>query len=103
NQLNALYRVSEGSENALVEIIARIIDMVMFNLPVDYEVDVTRRDKIYIPVVKAKIPLNNESFEEVEEFVHALLILQENLRPQNGVIVNLQSIVNSFQKNRGKR
>ncbi|RIB16507.1 hypothetical protein C2G38_2189764 [Gigaspora rosea] len=34
--------VSEGSENALVEIIARIIDMVMFNLPVDYEVDVTR-------------------------------------------------------------
>ncbi|CAG8748008.1 10472_t:CDS:2, partial [Dentiscutata heterogama] len=48
--------------------------------------------KYYLPVVKAKIPLDNESFEEVEEFVHALLILR------NGVIVNLQNIVNSFQK-----
>ncbi|CAG8670746.1 8314_t:CDS:2 [Funneliformis mosseae] len=42
--------------------------------------------------IAAKIPLGKESVEEVEEFVHALLVLR------NGVIVNLQSIVNSFQK-----
>lgn len=48
--------------------------------------------KYHLPVIKAKIPLDKESVEEIEEFVHALLVLQ------NGVIVNLQSIVNSFQK-----
>ncbi|CAG8716157.1 9225_t:CDS:2, partial [Racocetra persica] len=189
-KLNALNRGSEGSENTLVEIIALLIDMAMFYLPVDYEVEVTRSErqsiasknrkvqqkkgargnkpdlmfraylrqkweeivffesgkwdsdedkirhdhsklvqfcldgskelvkkctkevfhqnyigfgvniagkyleihglikesgiKYYLPVVKAKIPLDNESFEEVEEFVHALLILR--------------NIVNSFQK-----
>ncbi|CAG8642850.1 13026_t:CDS:2 [Ambispora gerdemannii] len=174
-KLNALRRVSRGSENTLVEIIARMIDMTMHHLPVDYEVEVTRaecqstasknrktqqkngsrgdkpdlmfrahlrqkweeivffesgkwdanEDKIrhdhnklvqlcldgskelvrrctkeiffqsYIGFgvnIAAKIPLGKESVEEVEEFVHALLTLR------NGVIVNLQSIVNSFQK-----
>lgn len=197
-KLNALRRVSRGSENTLVEIIARLIDMAMHHLPVDYEVEVTRAErqstasknrkaqqksgsrgdkpdlmfrahlrqkweeivffesgkwdanedkichdhnklvqlcldgskelvrkcsketfyqsyigfgvniagkyieihglikekgvKYHLPVVKAKIPLGKESVEEVEEFVHALLTLR------NGVIVNLQSIVNSFQK-----
>ncbi|CAG8813948.1 16793_t:CDS:2, partial [Racocetra persica] len=40
---------------------------------------------------KAKIPFNMESVKEIEEFVHALLILR------NGVIVNLHCLVNSFQ------
>lgn len=41
-KLNALQRVSGRSENTLVEIIARLIDMAMYHLPVDYKVDVTR-------------------------------------------------------------
>ncbi|CAG8692548.1 3476_t:CDS:2, partial [Funneliformis mosseae] len=48
--------------------------------------------KYYLPVVKAKIPFDKESVKEIEEFVHVLLVLR------NGIIVNLQSIVNSFQK-----
>ena len=44
-RLNALRRVSEGSENTLVEIIARLIDMAMYHLPVDYEVEVTRAER----------------------------------------------------------
>ncbi|CAG8446629.1 10665_t:CDS:2 [Funneliformis mosseae] len=48
--------------------------------------------KYHLPVVKSKIPLGKETVDEVEEFVHSLLVLQ------NGLIVNLQAIVNSFQK-----
>ena len=44
-KLNALQRVSGGSENTLVEIIARLIDMVMYYLPVDYEVEITRAER----------------------------------------------------------
>jgi len=32
--------------------------------------------KYHLPVVKAKIPLDKETFEEVEGFVHALLVLR---------------------------
>ncbi|CAG8653609.1 7423_t:CDS:2, partial [Funneliformis mosseae] len=41
-KLNALQRVSEGSENMLVEIIALLIDMVMYHLPVYYDIEVTK-------------------------------------------------------------
>src|SRR5881275_40131 len=44
-KLNALQRVSGGSENTLVEIIARLIDMAMYHLPVDYEVEITRTER----------------------------------------------------------
>ena len=44
-KLNALQRVSEESENTLVEIIACLIDMAMYHLPVDYEVKVTRAER----------------------------------------------------------
>ena len=44
-RLNVLRRVSEGSENTLVEIIVRLIDMAMYHLPVDYEVEVTRAER----------------------------------------------------------
>ncbi len=44
-KLNALQRVSGGSENTLVEIIARLIDMAMYHLPVDYEVEITRAER----------------------------------------------------------
>ncbi|CAG8477412.1 8167_t:CDS:2 [Acaulospora morrowiae] len=39
--------------------------------------------KFYLPIIKAKIPFHNETVDEVEEFVHALLILR------NGILVNL--------------
>ncbi|RGB29396.1 hypothetical protein C1646_766628 [Rhizophagus diaphanus] len=138
-KLNALQRVSEGSENTLVEIIARLIDMTMYHLPVDYEVEVTRAERQSKTSKNRKIQQKTrsrgdkpdlmfraylfqlcldstkelvkkctketfyrnyigfriniaESVEEIEEFVYALLVLR------NGVIVNLQSIVNSFQK-----
>ena len=32
--------------------------------------------KFYLPIIKAKIPLHNETVDKVEEFVHALLILR---------------------------
>ena len=41
-KLNALQRISERSENTLVEIITRLIDMTMYHLSVDYEVEVIR-------------------------------------------------------------
>ncbi|RGB33381.1 hypothetical protein C1646_788831 [Rhizophagus diaphanus] len=44
-KLNTLQRVSRGSENTLVEIIACLIDMVMYYLPVNYEVEVTRAER----------------------------------------------------------
>ncbi|CAG8553621.1 9538_t:CDS:2, partial [Funneliformis mosseae] len=44
-KLNALQRVSGRSENMLVEIIARLIDIAMYHLPVDYEVEVTRAER----------------------------------------------------------
>ena len=44
-KLYALRRVSRGSENTLVEIIARLIDMATRHLPVDYEVEVTRAER----------------------------------------------------------
>ncbi|GBC43415.2 hypothetical protein GLOIN_2v1510726 [Rhizophagus irregularis DAOM 181602=DAOM 197198] len=167
-KLNALQRVSGGSENTLVEIIARLIDMAMYHLPVDYEVEVTRAERQSKASKNRKVQQKTgsrgdkpdlmfraylrqkweeivffesgkwdtdedkichdhnklvqlcldgtkelvkkctketfyrnyigfginiaESVEEIEEFVHALLVLR------NGVIVNLQSIVNSFQK-----
>ncbi|CAG8711309.1 37367_t:CDS:2 [Gigaspora margarita] len=150
-KLNALRKVSEGSENTLVEIISRLLDMTMYHLPVDFEVEVTRserqnssknwiesnkpdimiraylrhkweemiffeggkwgagEDKIFHDhnkltqfciagskelVKKSKIPLDKETVEEVEEFVHALLILR------NGLIVNLQDIENVLKKDR---
>ena len=44
-KLNALQRVSGGSENTLVEIIAHLIDMAMYHLPVDYEIEITRAER----------------------------------------------------------
>ncbi|CAG8696649.1 21773_t:CDS:2, partial [Racocetra persica] len=41
--------------------------------------------------IAAKVPLSMKSVNEIEEFVYALLTLQ------NGVIVNLYCLVNSFQ------
>ncbi|CAG8755579.1 15406_t:CDS:2, partial [Racocetra persica] len=47
--------------------------------------------RYYLPIARAKIPFNNESTEEVEEFIHSLMVLR------NGLIVNLQNLTNSFQ------
>lgn len=35
--------------------------------------------KFCIPIIKTKIPFNNESVEEVENFIHALLILRVSI------------------------
>ncbi|CAG8639226.1 9086_t:CDS:2, partial [Paraglomus occultum] len=44
--------------------------------------------KYYLPVSRAKIPFGEESVEEVEDFIHALLTLR------NRIIVNAQCISN---------
>ena len=43
--LNALQKVSRGSKNTLVEIIACLIDMAMYYLPVNYKVEVIRAER----------------------------------------------------------
>lgn len=43
-KLNVFCRVSNGSENSFVEIIARLIDTAMYRFPVDYEIEVTRAE-----------------------------------------------------------
>ncbi|CAG8439300.1 4803_t:CDS:2, partial [Acaulospora morrowiae] len=44
-KLNVLRRVSRGSENTLMEIIACLIDMAIHHLPMDYEVEVIRAER----------------------------------------------------------
>nr|CAG8650655.1 9225_t:CDS:2 [Entrophospora candida] len=48
--------------------------------------------KFYLPIAKAKIPFHNASLEEVEDFVHALLVLR------NGIMVNIHRISRTFLK-----
>ena len=43
-KLNAFCRVSNGSENSLVEIIARLMDTAMYCLLVEYEIEVIRAE-----------------------------------------------------------
>nr|CAG8610088.1 15868_t:CDS:2 [Entrophospora candida] len=43
-RFNALRKISRGSENSLVEIIARLMDATMYRLPVECEIDVTRAE-----------------------------------------------------------
>ena len=44
-KLNALCKVSQDSENSLVEIIARLLDITMYRLRVEYEIEVTRAER----------------------------------------------------------
>lgn len=48
--------------------------------------------KLYLPIIKAKIPLNNEQVDDVENFIHALMILR------NGLLVNIHEINRILQK-----
>ncbi|CAG8710520.1 12625_t:CDS:10 [Gigaspora margarita] len=50
------------------------------------------RVKYYLPIAEAKILLRSESVEEVEEFVHVLMTIR------NGLIANLQYLINTIQK-----
>ena len=43
-KLNAFRKVSNSSENFLVEIIARLMDTAMYRLPVEYEIEITRAE-----------------------------------------------------------
>ncbi len=40
--LNALRKILKGSEGSLIEVVSRLIDTVMWGLPVEYDVEVTR-------------------------------------------------------------
>ncbi|CAG8534607.1 11580_t:CDS:2, partial [Scutellospora calospora] len=126
---NALHKVLRGSEGSKVEIVSQLVDAVMWHLPLEYDVEVTRGERqsvaskdrklqqnnnargdrpdlmiqaflrqkwdeiAYVESGKwkttnkkiftskfyriwAKIPLNVETVDEVEDFVHALLILR---------------------------
>ncbi|CAB4396389.1 unnamed protein product [Rhizophagus irregularis] len=44
-KLNAFRKVSNGSENCLVEIIARLMDTAMYRLPVEYDIEITRAER----------------------------------------------------------
>ncbi|CAG8847460.1 12391_t:CDS:2, partial [Gigaspora margarita] len=48
--------------------------------------------KFYFPIIKAKIPFHNAPLDEVEDFIHALLVLR------NGILVNLHGIRRIFSK-----
>src|SRR6266542_5126982 len=42
---NALRKILKGSEGSLVEVVSRLIDAVMWGLPVEYDVEVTRGER----------------------------------------------------------
>lgn len=44
-KLNAFRKISNGFENLLVEIIARLIDIILYRLPVEYDIEVTRAER----------------------------------------------------------
>ena len=44
-KLNAFHKVSNGSENSLVEIIARLMDTAMYHLPIEHDIEVTRAER----------------------------------------------------------
>ena len=54
-KLNAFCKVSSGSENLLVEIIAQLMDTTMYRLPVDYEIEVTRAERQSIASKNCKV------------------------------------------------
>ncbi|CAJ0642883.1 4554_t:CDS:2 [Entrophospora sp. SA101] len=146
---NVLRRVSGGSENVLVDAITRLMEASLYQVPIEFDIEVTRNEcqsmaskkrktkqvigsrgnkpdlmvrvffkrrwnelaylenehfivingflrengiKFYLPIAKAKIPFHNASLEEVEDFVHALLVLR------NGIMVNIHGISRTFLK-----
>ncbi|CAJ0763892.1 20423_t:CDS:2 [Entrophospora sp. SA101] len=175
---NVLRRVSGGSENVLVDAITRLMEASLYQVPIEFDIEVTRNEcqsmaskkrktkqvigsrgnkpdlmvrvffkrrwnelaylengyvdmskkinknelnkfvlrsvlilqhfivingflrengiKFYLPIAKAKIPFHNASLEEVEDFVHALLVLR------NGIMVNIHGISRTFLKNSPK-
>jgi hypothetical protein len=44
-KLNAFHKVSNGSENCLVKIIAQLMDTAMYCLPVEYDIEITRTEQ----------------------------------------------------------
>ena len=54
-KLNALRKVSSGSENSLVGVIARLMDVSMYRLPVEYDIEVTRAERQSIASKNRKV------------------------------------------------
>nr|CAG8622833.1 7425_t:CDS:2 [Entrophospora candida] len=73
-KLDTLQRVSRGSENTLVEIIACLIDTAMYHLPVDFEVEVTRSERQSIASKNRKVQQRSGSRgDKPDIMIHAYL------------------------------
>ena len=68
-KLNAFRKVSSGSENSLVEIIARLMDTTMYRLPVDYEIEVTRAERQSIASKNCKVQQQKGSREDKSDLI----------------------------------
>ena len=95
-RLNALRRVSEGSENTLVEIIARLIDMAMYHLPVDYEVEVTRAERQSKASKNRKVQQKSGSREDKPDLMFRVYLRQSgkksfSLKAGNGMPMKIKS------------
>ncbi|CAI2191414.1 8572_t:CDS:2, partial [Funneliformis geosporum] len=54
-KLNAFHKVSNGSENSLVEIIVRLMDTAIYRLSVEYEIEVIRAERQSIASKNCKV------------------------------------------------
>ncbi|CAG8682895.1 4808_t:CDS:2, partial [Ambispora leptoticha] len=51
---NALRKISKSSENALVDIITRLVEASIYQMPVDFDIEVTRNDRQSVASKKRK-------------------------------------------------
>ncbi|CAH1767775.1 12422_t:CDS:2 [Entrophospora sp. SA101] len=56
---NSFRRISRGSENTLVEVVARLIDLAIYQLPINSEVEVTRNERQSVASKNRKAKLKN--------------------------------------------
>ncbi len=57
---NAFRKILKGSENSLVEVVSRLIDTVIWDLPIEYNVEVTRNKYQNITSKNCKLQQNNK-------------------------------------------
>src|SRR6184192_1631885 len=95
-KLNALQRVSGGSENTLVEIIARLIDMAMYHLPVDYEVEITRAKRQSKASKSRKVQQKIGSRGDKPDLMFRAYLRQKweeiiSSKVENGILIKIRS------------
>ncbi|CAG8573740.1 6307_t:CDS:2 [Dentiscutata heterogama] len=88
-KLNALRKVSHGSENSLVEIIVRLIDTAMYRLPVGYEIEVTRAERQSIASKNWKVQQQKGSRGNKPDLMIRMLFHRKwyILRVENGTVI----------------